>query len=423
MTTLRLGLLETRANWRRSMIFAVILLGAVATQLFTSISSAASKEAVQTYGTSVFGYSGTYRTQLRDPLDPQQVNSLKGALTKAAVGRPWFAPATAVDLALKIQKQTQDPHMVRSFNIRAVTAAWQSITPSVPTSEAWLSVMQDKRLSAALLLNQSTADLLGLDQPQAVSITALPGDHASATAGTVTDAGKAPPQETTAAAGSNLRPAGLVENTPVFGFYRETVKALSDDGLTNQNVLGLLNVGAQPVQVFWRCVPARCGDIAGLVGSAAAGVGTTTGVPQRVDTVDDVAPLLLQQSKDGQRIAWIVLALGALAVTVVATAFVEVRTPRYATLRTLGASRGAVGMYALIENIVVALFVAALAVGLGWLTVRIDPNRFNQIPQVSVGTLHIPWRVFADTIAITLGIGLVTGLFPAAKAYRAVRTS
>lgn len=46
MTTLRLGLLETRANWRRSMIFAVILLGAVATQLFTTISSAASKEAV-----------------------------------------------------------------------------------------------------------------------------------------------------------------------------------------------------------------------------------------------------------------------------------------------------------------------------------------------------------------------------------------
>ena len=423
MTTLRLGLLETRANWRRSMIFAVILLGAVATQLFTSISSAASKEAVQTYGTSVFGYSGTYRTQLRNSLDPQQVDSLKGALTKAAVGRPWFAPATAVDLSLKIQRQSQDPQKVRSFNIRAVTAAWQSITPSVPRSEAWLSVMQERRLSAALLLNQSSADLLGLDQPQAVSITADTVGHASATTDPATTSGDAPPPSTTAATGRNAPPAGLVDNTPVFGFYRETVKALSSDGLTNQNVLGLLSVGAQPVQVFWRGEPARCADVAGLVGSAAAGVGTTPGVPQRVDTVDDEAPLLLQQSKDGQRIAWIVLALGALAVTVVATAFVEVRAPRYATLRTLGSSRGAVGMYALVENVVVALFVALLAVGLGWLAVHVDPNRFNQIHQVTVRTLRIPWRVFADTIAITLGIGLVTGLFPAVKAYRAVRAN
>lgn len=80
-------------------------------------------------------------------------------------------------------------------------------------------------------------------------------------------------------------------------------------------------------------------------------------------------------------------------------------------------------MYALVENVVVALFVALLAVGLGWLAVHVDPNRFNQIHQVSVRTLRIPWRVFADTIAITLGIGLVTGLFPAVKAYRAVRAN
>lgn len=423
MTTLRLSLLETRANWRRSMIFAVILLGAVATQLFTSISSAASKEAVQTYGTSVFGYSGTYRTLLRDSLDPQQVDSLDKALTKAAVGRPWFAPATAVDLSLSIQRQSQDPQKVRSFNIRAVTAAWQSITPSLPSSEAWLSVMQERRLSAAILLNQSSADILGLDQPQAVSITAPTVGNASATVGPVTASGGAPDPSPTAVLSSSARPAGLVDNTPVFGFYRETVKALSSDGLTNQNVLGLLSMGAQPVQVFWLCEPARCTDVAGLVASAAAGVGTTTGMPQRVDTVDEVAPLLLQQSKDGQRIAWIVLALGALAVTVVATAFVEVRAPRYATLRTLGSSRGAIGMYALVENIVVALFVGAAAAGLGWVAVHIDPNRFNQIPQVSVSTLHIPLRVFTDTIAITLGIGLLTGLFPAAKAYRAVRAN
>lgn len=283
----------------------------------------------------MFGYSGTYSTQLRDPLDPQQVDSLNNALTKAAVGRPWFAPATAVNLDVKIQKENQDPFTVRSFTIRAVTAAWQRITPSVPNNEAWLSVMQGDRLSAALLLNASSADLLGLDQPQAVSITASTVGNASATARAVTASGDAPPPAATAATSSSLRPAGRVDNTPVFGFYRETVKALISDGLTNQNVLGLLSVGAQPVQVFWRCEPLRCTDVAGLVGSAAARVGTTTGVPQRVDTVDDVAPLLLQQSKDGQRIAWIVLALGALAVTVVATAFVEVRTPRYATLRTL----------------------------------------------------------------------------------------
>jgi len=54
---------------------------------------------------------------------------------------------------------------------------------------------------------------------------------------------------------------------------------------------------------------------------------------------------------------------------------------------------------------------------------RADPNRFNQIPEVRLEALTVPVSVYAQTALITLAVGLLTGLVPALRAYRSVRTA
>jgi putative ABC transport system permease protein len=143
----------------------------------------------------------------------------------------------------------------------------------------------------------------------------------------------------------------------------------------------------------------------------------------RVDTVGQIVPILAQQRRDGQRFAAIVLLLGMLAVAFVATAFIEVRAPQFATLRALGASRPAIGAIALLENLFTAATVGVLAAGLGLAAGYLNPNLFNQLPQVRLERMEVPVALFARTVGLTLLIGLVTGLAPALRAYRSVRTS
>jgi hypothetical protein len=54
---------------------------------------------------------------------------------------------------------------------------------------------------------------------------------------------------------------------------------------------------------------------------------------------------------------------------------------------------------------------------------RIDPDSFNQISQITLARLDVPVSVYAQTVALTLLTGLVTGLAPAVRAYRSVRAS
>jgi putative ABC transport system permease protein len=113
--------------------------------------------------------------------------------------------------------------------------------------------------------------------------------------------------------------------------------------------------------------------------------------------------------------------LGAIAVAVVATAFVEVRAPQFAILRTLGASRATIGLLTLVETGLTAAVVAAVTVAAGALSAHLNPNSFNQIHEITLTHLTVPLSIYATTAAMTLAVGLVSGFFPALKAYRAVQ--
>ncbi|GAB3834884.1 ABC transporter permease family protein [Dactylosporangium cerinum] len=210
---------------------------------------------------------------------------------------------------------------------------------------------------------------------------------------------------------------------PVFGTYTELNKAFTTGGLVNQNILSLAHATPRPVQISWRCDPARCPDTFGLIRTAAQVVGGRPQDAQRVDNVGQILPILTAQRRDGQRFAAIVVLLGMLAVAFVATAFIEVRAPQFATLRALGASRSAIGAIALLENLFTAATVAVLAAGLGLAAGFLNPDLFNQIPQVRLDRMQVPVALYAQTVALTLFIGLLTGLAPALRAYRSVRTT
>jgi putative ABC transport system permease protein len=214
-----------------------------------------------------------------------------------------------------------------------------------------------------------------------------------------------------------------VRNVPVFGTYAELNKSLAADALVNQNLLALAHVGPQPVTVYWRCDGTTCRDTYGLVKLAAAGVGAKPGREQRIDQLEQFRPVLAQQQKEGRRFSIVVIVLGAFAVAIVSTAFIEVRAPQFAMLRALGASRSAVGAIALLENFFTAILVGLLAVVLGVAASYLDPNRFNQIPEIELSELSVPVMLYARTVALTLLIGLLTGLAPAVRAYRSVRAS
>lgn len=117
------------------------------------------------------------------------------------------------------------------------------------------------------------------------------------------------------------------------------------------------------------------------------------------------------------------LALGAVAVAVVATAMVEVRTPELVTLRTLGATRATLFAAALLEGLVVAVGVGLLAIAGSLVLARVDPDVLNHIDAVELRDFRPPLDIYARTGATTLVVGLLTGLLPALRAHRLVRAN
>jgi putative ABC transport system permease protein len=152
-------------------------------------------------------------------------------------------------------------------------------------------------------------------------------------------------------------------------------------------------------------------------------VGASSGPERRIDQLDQFRPVLAQLQRDGERFSIVVLILGSFAVAIVSTAFVEVRTPQLTLLRAMGATRGAVSATALLENLFTAALVGTIAVLLGVTASYLDPNRFNQISQIELKELSLPVVLYTKTVLLTLFIGLLTGLAPAVRAYRAVRAS
>jgi putative ABC transport system permease protein len=415
MRVTALALREFRANFRRNAIFGTILLLAIGVQLFTALSATASREAVSTYGTAVFGYAETYTTALQDPLSAPDVARLNTRLADIRESHPWFAPATAVDLTGYVSR-TGNPVAAGSapMNLRAVSPSWRLLTPAIADDDAWRSVTSGQRRSAALLMESAAAERLGITGRAAVTVVMDPPAPGT---------GAAEGEAAGAAPAAGVR-ADRIELpfTPVFGTYTERNKALATDALVNQSLLQLGHTGPQQVQVYWRC-QRECPDTSKLVEDAAAAVGTVAGPARRIDQLDQFRPILEQQRREGDRFALIVLVLGTLAVAIVSTAFVEVRAPQFGTLRALGASRPTVAALALLENLLTALLVGVLAVGLGVLAGHVDPDRFNQIPEVRLQELRVPVSLYARTVLLTLAIGLLTGLAPAIRAYRSVRTS
>ena len=440
---LSLSLREFRANWRRNAVFGTILLVSVGVQLYTALAAAASTAAVQTYGAAVYGYAETYRATLDTSLTTAELHRFNERLAEIGSSYPWFRPATAVDLQGYVRvNATPDPAIATPLSLRLVSPDWRLLTPSIPDSDVWRSVSSNRRMGAALMLEQATAARLQFPGPQAATILVNASDivgqgstatgdaggsnsadpdngGAQASAGPGGAAAGAPPER--ASSSANIARIAVAD-VPIFGTYEEPNKSLAADALGNQILLDLVHAGPQPVQLFWRCTGQRCADSSGLLSMAAATVGTTVGGTQRIDLTNQFRPVLEQQKRDGNRFALIVLVLGGVAVAIVSTAFVEVRAPQFATLRALGATRPAVGAIALIENLCTALVVGVAAVCLGWFATFLDPNWFNRIPQVRLTDLAVPVAVYGKTVALTLLVGLLSGLVPALRAYRSVRT-
>jgi putative ABC transport system permease protein len=424
MRVVRLAFRESRFNWRRNAIFGLILLLGIGVQLFTAIADSASQAAVERYGAAVFGYPNTYTAALDAPLSVEQLRAFNGRLDDIGRSYPWFQPATSVNLGGRIRVSPADnPAAAPQLSLRAVSPLWRLMTPALADDDVWRTVTSDQRRGAAILLASATAERLKITGPAAVTLL-LSAESTGSPNGKPIPA-TTQPGGPTDAAGDQRGPAAqlAILDVPVFGTYTELNKAFEADGIVNQNLLGLAHAGPQPVQVYWRCSPARCSDAYALISTATQVVRGKLGDATRVDTTGQLLPVLRQQRQDGQRFAAIVLALSMIAVTVVALAFVEVRAPQFATLRALGASRAAVGGIALLENCFTAAFVGLLAAFLALAAGYLDPNAFNRIPQVHLDRLDVPVAVFARTVALTLIIGLMTGLAPALAAFRSVRTS
>jgi len=407
MRALALGIREFRANLRRNAIFGAILLIAVTTQMVTALSDTASRAAITNYGTAAFGYAQTYSAALSKPITGSRLVTLNAQLDRLRHNYPWFQPATATDLSVTIlTRSSPDPQTGWQLTLRAVSPGWRTLSPALADDDSWRTLTSQRRLGPAVILESQTARQLAIGSGDVISIIRSP-----AGGGPASSAGP-----------SGLSPDALT-GVPMLGVYTELNKSLSVSGLVSQNLVTQLAAGPQSTSIYWRCEPVRCPDAAGLAQAATTSIGGQLSSPVRIDQLDQFAPVLNQQQRDGQRMALIVLLLGALAVAVVSTAFVEVRAPQFATLRTLGASRSTIAGICLLENVLTAAVVALLAVLIGAATTQVSPNLFNRIPQIRLEHLDTPLGLYLRIVLLTLLVGLLTGLFPALRAYRAVRTN
>lgn len=424
---LLLGAAEARANWKRNAIFGLILLVSIGTQLFTALSRRASEEAVSQYGRQVFGLSESYVASVGASVGYAQLMEMRGAIAEIHESYPWFKPALATDISVRYRtsdgEEALDAH--KTLSARAIDSNWTNLTTSVANDDALATVVADDRLApsmivnrrngalASLAANESTLDLRASGSTAgsgSADISAVPANGASA------DGQGGDPLVSTAS--GPLGPA--LRHVPVLGSFVERNKSLGADVMISQSVIPALAIDTISLSAYWQCDPALCADSLGLVKAASTKVGLSLGTPTRFDESEDLAPVLGQQARDGKRYSLLILLLGAAAVAVVSSAFIESRSPRFAILRSLGASRTNIAFIALFENLATALVVGVVASAAAAALVHVNPNTFNQIKTVRVSHVGVPIRVYVETVVLTLAIGLATGFFPAIRAYRSV---
>jgi putative ABC transport system permease protein len=288
-----------------------------------------------------------------------------------------------------------------------------------------LAEVDGPRALPRLLVSGPLADRLGVRPTTVVTVSV---------AGATPGAGSAPANDTAPAndaAPTTPSPDGVADDwaqTPVavpdIPAHRGPVeqnKALVHDALASRSLLHLLGAPPESASIYWRCAAPRCADAAGVAEVVAHTADLELAAPYRVDTHDELGPVLRQQREQGALFAWVSLALGSIAVAVVATAMVEVRTPELVTLRTLGATRAILFGAALLEGLVVAVAVGLVSVAASLVLARLDPDLFNHIDAIELERFTPPLGVYLRTGATTVAVGLLTGLLPAVRAYRLVR--
>ncbi|KRF24040.1 FtsX-like permease family protein [Phycicoccus sp. Soil803] len=404
---------EVRGNWRRNLVKGVILFGAIGTQLFTSLAAAASEEAVTTYGAAVFGYEQTFRADLEAPPSLAQLETMDATLDRETAAHPGAVVVLQADVSAGLtSSQAPVAGPATATSLISFHGPWAEISATTAASASFAEVDGPTALPR-LVVSGPMADRLGVTPTRLVTVSV------AATAPSTAESGDAGADASDAWAQS---PRAL----PDIPAHRGTVernKALVNDVLASRSLLHLIGAAPESASIYWRCTAPECADVAGMAATIARTAGLSLAAGYRVDSHDELKPVLRQQREQGALFAWVALGLGAIAVAVVATAMVEVRTPELVTLRTLGATRSTLFAAALLEGLVVAVVVGIVSMAASLALARLDPDLLNHIDAVELTRFQPPLAVYLRTGALTVLVGLLTGLLPALRAYRLVRAN
>ncbi|MGL4744517.1 MAG: ABC transporter permease [Dermatophilaceae bacterium] len=414
-----LAVQEIRSGWARSALKGVILLCAVGTQLFASLAAAASQDAVETYGAAVFGFAQTYRAEVASPVTMAQVEVMDDTLDAIEDAHPWAIVAVSVSAPASLTSAASPVDAPGAAQgVTSVHGSWRSISATMGRSAAFRE-LEPADAPPRVVVTGPLADRLGVQGSGLVSVTVPAADPAAPQPSSPVvddEAGSAtvPPV-------ASVAPGSVLPEVPAFHGEEEKNRSLGVDAMASRSVLIRLGLEPDSGAVYWRCDERACADTASLAHMVAAAAGTRLSPAERIDTQSDMAPVLRQQREQGTLFSWVAIALGACAVTVVATALVEVRTPELVTLRTLGARRSTLVGSALIEGALVAAGVGLVSIAVALAAARLDPNVFNHIDGVVLERFEPPTGVLLRTLALTLAVGVLTSVLPAARAYRSVR--
>jgi putative ABC transport system permease protein len=440
---------EVRGSWRRNLVKGAILLGAIGTQLFTSLAAEASEQAVASYGAAVFGYEQTYRADLETPPTLAQLATMDATLDREVVAHPAAVVVLQASVGAGLTSRTAPvggPETVAS--ISSFHGAWTEVSATMAGAPGFAEVAGADALPR-LLVSGQLADRLGVSPTALVTVTVSgaappPTGSGEVVAGPDEGGSAAPRGEEPSAPGGEepSAPEGEESPTPEAGTddggaqsplvvpdipaHRGPVepnKALVNDVLASRSLLHLMGAAPESASIYWRCAAPECADTAGLAEDVARTGGFRLAEGLRIDSHDELTPVLHQQREQGALFAWVALGLGAVAVAIVGTAMVEVRTPELVTLRTLGATRSTLFAAALVEGLVVAVAVGALSMVASLALARLDPDLLNHIDAVELTRFDPPLDVYLRTGTVTVLVGLLTGLLPDLRDHRLVRAS
>lgn len=397
---------ETLSHPARNLVFGVILLVTLSAQMWSILSAGASEAAVRNYGATVFGHEQTHKAYLPDIDNTTSLITANRDIARMQENYPWLKASVSADASLKMTNFAGSTARDKETETRIVGPGWRDISASLDDAPEWDTLTSDDRFGTTVLLGSAIVNS-EVPFPKRIRLS-VPRDASSS--GTVT-----PPND------GEGSPSGTAQTRDVvaLGSWTERNRELASNVLLSPRQAQELGISTVRTHIYFRCSTAQqCADVRGLLSRQ---FNRVEGI-YRVDRMGEILPLLDNNRRNGATFALVVLALGLASVIVVGVAAIELRESELSVMRALGASRLKVAAIALGENLVVAAIVGVITAGLAYAAIRLDPNAFNTIPDVTLDTLSVdPWA-FVKLSLITLGTGLATGILPAIKAYRAVRS-